>query len=164
MTRISLSLSAFSLIQLLLTFTISGVTADPLHIPVHRKRSAPRDVHYYAAAADRVRAKYGFPTSDSSKKRNGASISARFGKRASSAGISITDQVGLLYFLWQNGSFTIDVICRTTTQVILLHYPSGHREFILLQRFIRHPDRIICACLPPRCAAVCSCYSCRFLS
>ncbi|KAJ3882653.1 aspartyl protease [Lentinula edodes] len=94
MTRISLSLSAFSLIQFLLIFTASGVTADPLHIPVHRKRSAPRDVHYYAAAADRVRAKYGFPTtgSGSSKKRNGASISARFGKRASSAGISITDQ------------------------------------------------------------------------
>ncbi|KAJ3864215.1 aspartic peptidase domain-containing protein [Lentinula novae-zelandiae] len=92
MTRISLSLSAFSLIQLLLIFTISGVTADPLHIPVHRKRSAPRDVHYYAAAADRVRAKYGFPTSGNSKKRNGVSISARFGKRASSAGISITNQ------------------------------------------------------------------------
>ncbi|KAH7872770.1 aspartic peptidase domain-containing protein [Lentinula edodes] len=92
MTRISLSLSAFSLIQLLLIFTTSGVTADPLHIPVHRKRSAPRDVHYYAAAADRVRAKYGFPTSGSSKKRNGASISARLGKRASSAGISIINQ------------------------------------------------------------------------
>ncbi|KAF8828524.1 hypothetical protein HHX47_DHR3000184 [Lentinula edodes] len=99
MTRIFLSLSAFSLIQLLLIFTTSGVTADPLHIPVHRKRSAPRDVHYYAAAADRVRAKYGFPTtgSGSSKKRNGASISARFGKRASSAGISITDQTTIQY-------------------------------------------------------------------
>ncbi|KAJ3733403.1 acid protease [Lentinula guzmanii] len=71
----------------------SLITADPLHIPVNRRRnSAPRDVHYYAAAADRIRAKYGFPASGSSRKRHGASNSARFGKRASSAGISITDQ------------------------------------------------------------------------
>ncbi|KAJ3782577.1 aspartic peptidase domain-containing protein, partial [Lentinula aff. detonsa] len=90
MTRIFSSLSTFSLIQLLLISTISEVTADPLHIPVNRRRnSAPRDVHYYAAAADRIRAKYGFPASGSSRKRHGASNSARFGKRASSAGISI---------------------------------------------------------------------------
>ncbi|KAJ3983196.1 acid protease [Lentinula detonsa] len=93
MTRIFSSLSTLSLIQLLLISTISEVTADPLHIPVNRRRnSAPRDVHYYAAAADRIRAKYGFPASGSSRKRHGASNSARFGKRASSAGISITDQ------------------------------------------------------------------------
>ncbi|GAW03977.1 acid protease [Lentinula edodes] len=133
MTRISLSLSAFSLIQLLLIFTTSGVTADPLHIPVHRKRSAPRDVHYYAAAADRVRAKYGFPTtgSGSSKKRNGASISARFGKRASSAGISITDQdddasyfatlsigtpsVGHLHFRTRCGLLAFNHLCKISS-------------------------------------------------
>ncbi|KAJ3802164.1 aspartyl protease [Lentinula aff. detonsa] len=79
MTRIFSSLSTFSLIQLLLISTISEVTADPLHIPVNRRRnSAPRDVHYYAAAADRIRAKYGFPASGSSRKRHGASNSARF--------------------------------------------------------------------------------------
>ncbi|KAJ3749651.1 acid protease [Lentinula detonsa] len=87
MTRIFSSLSTFSLIQLLLISTISEVTADPLHIPVNRRRnSAPRDVHYYAAAADRIRAKYGFPASGSSRKRHGASNSARFGKRAISIG------------------------------------------------------------------------------
>ncbi|KAJ3759008.1 aspartic peptidase domain-containing protein [Lentinula raphanica] len=79
MTRIFSSLSAFSFIQLLLLSTIPGIAADPLHIPVHRKRSsASRDLSYYAAAADRIRAKYG--------------NSARLGRRASSAGIGIIDQ------------------------------------------------------------------------
>ncbi|KAJ4490934.1 aspartic peptidase domain-containing protein [Lentinula aciculospora] len=93
MTQILLSLSAFSLLQLLLFSAIYGATADPLHVPINRKRSsAPRDVNYYAAAADRIRAKYGFATSGSSEKRDGPSNSARYGKRASSAGISITNQ------------------------------------------------------------------------
>ncbi|KAJ3713100.1 aspartic peptidase domain-containing protein [Lentinula raphanica] len=94
MTRIFSSLSAFSFIQLLLLSTIPGIAADPLHIPVHRKRSsASRDLSYYAAAADRIRAKYGFPTtSGSTKKRSTSSNSARLGRRASSAGIGIIDQ------------------------------------------------------------------------
>ncbi|KAJ3821541.1 aspartic peptidase domain-containing protein [Lentinula raphanica] len=95
MTRIFSSLSAFSFIQLLLLSTLPGIAADPLHIPVHRKRSsASRDLSYYAAAADRIRAKYGFPitSASSTKKRSTSSNSARLGRRASSAGIGIIDQ------------------------------------------------------------------------
>ncbi|KAF5381156.1 hypothetical protein D9757_009439 [Collybiopsis confluens] len=81
---------------LLLSLAVSNfsVGADPVHIPVRRRNTGVvRDVNYYAAAADGLRAKYGFPTSNSnaaSRKRSGDS--AKFGKRASSAGIPITNQ------------------------------------------------------------------------
>lgn len=91
MTRIS-SLGLLSLIQLLILSAVpSLVTADPIHIPVTRRsRAGPRDVHYYAAAADRLRAKYGFPTSNKTNVSN-----SRIGSRASSAAISIINQVRL---------------------------------------------------------------------
>ncbi|KIK69445.1 hypothetical protein GYMLUDRAFT_80676 [Collybiopsis luxurians FD-317 M1] len=89
MTQSPLSLiRVFTLIQFLIL--CSCVTGDPIHIPVTRRKStAVRDVHYYAAAADRLRAKYGFPTSSNSTTRND---SVKFRKRASSAGIPVTDQ------------------------------------------------------------------------
>lgn len=92
MTQIS-SLGLLSLIQLLILSVVpSVVTADPIHIPVTRRsRAGPRDINYYAAAADRLRAKYGFPTSNN--KRN--VLNSRLGSRASSAGISIVNQVRL---------------------------------------------------------------------
>ncbi|KAE9403076.1 acid protease [Gymnopus androsaceus JB14] len=89
MTRISCSLGVLSLIHLFILYTVPSVTAEPIHIPVTRRsRAGARDVHYYAATADRIRSKYGFATSNKSKRN----VLNRLGRRASSAGISIINQ------------------------------------------------------------------------
>ncbi|KIK69444.1 hypothetical protein GYMLUDRAFT_68042 [Collybiopsis luxurians FD-317 M1] len=80
------------LIQLfILSLAASSITADPIHIPVTRRRSTSgvRDINHYAAVADRLRVKYGYPSSRVNQTRKD---SAKFGKRASSASIAITDQ------------------------------------------------------------------------
>ena len=127
-------MSPSPLISLLLFSTavsnFGAVGADPVHIPVTRKRSTGvvRDVNYYAAAADRVRAKYGFPTSASSANRKRSGDSAKFGKRASSASISIVNQVG-------NGPYRrirVEMLTewdRMTMLVISGRFPLELREY-----------------------------------
>ncbi|KAF9067496.1 aspartic peptidase domain-containing protein [Rhodocollybia butyracea] len=59
---------------IILSIISAGISAEPLHLPVtRRENSTPRDIHYYAAAADRTRAKFGFPVS-STRKRGSANV------------------------------------------------------------------------------------------
>lgn len=70
---------------------------SPLHIPiVRRANTGARDLNYYAAAAERIRAKYNINVPSSSTPH------ARRAKRASSSDISITNQVSFEWFCESN--------------------------------------------------------------
>ncbi|KII92711.1 hypothetical protein PLICRDRAFT_89263 [Plicaturopsis crispa FD-325 SS-3] len=74
----------FSLISLSLLSSVRGVAVDsaPLHFPITRRSNGPRSLDDFAAAADHIRAKYGY-----------AQVASQPKKRAgNTAGLAITNQ------------------------------------------------------------------------
>ncbi|THU83470.1 aspartyl protease [Dendrothele bispora CBS 962.96] len=71
-------------LALLLFFTQSN--AEPIHIPLSGRSTAPRDLDYWRAAAEHLRSKYNYSNSSSTTTRRGVA------GRRSTAGIGITNQ------------------------------------------------------------------------
>jgi len=109
------------LLSLSLLLPALSVSADPLHVSLTHRSVGRRDLAYYAAAADRLRGKYGY---------SGSTVASRgMRKRGNTANIPIVNQVGLFVLGIYLGCSSF---IRTVTQVTLGPSALAHRKHELI--------------------------------